>query len=287
MVSERPENDPKENPKNGKSGPNGNRSNENQLLSPARHFPMNPPMNCKGFLSSSPESKENGTGNHHAHHGSSRYRNRRDGSLSRTWSPGTWCIQPVYLSIWFRNFFRLSRESGWSYCSFFAEGQQNPIDLVSFSSFWAWESIKRSSTILPQISSHRRAAWDKFGLLYQQHRRLDILQIKTLNSNKTRYWVFWTDRTTNRNCRLFPRRPLVNTPDRYRPRPTRSHHEKSQREDLTVPHELLTLSTLDLLLYGLTSNQVGAVVILSAIASEVLSLVNPRTAQEIADNISF
>jgi len=174
---------------------------------------------------------------------------------------------------------------------FFADGQQNPVDLsfiIIFLGIGVYQTVMHYMTLRYRLIDDLLEI--KFGLFYQQHRRLDIARIQNIELKQNPLHKLFgltelqIETAGSSQEGLLSALPIDIAQDLR----DRIMQIRKVEDDPSIPQEkLLSLSTLDLLLYGLTSNQVGAVVVLSAIASEVLSLVNPRTAQEIADSISL
>ena len=173
---------------------------------------------------------------------------------------------------------------------FFAEGSQNSIDL---SFFIIILGVGVYQTIIHYMTLRYRLIDDlleiKFGLIYHQHRRLDIARIQNIELKQNPFHKLFGLTELQIETAGSSQEGLLSALSIDVAQQLRDRIMQTQKKTVETPthEELLSLSTFDLMLYGLTSNQVGTVVVLSAIASEVLSLMNPRTAQEIADNISL
>jgi putative membrane protein len=173
---------------------------------------------------------------------------------------------------------------------FFAEGQQNFFD-TSFFLILLGMSVYR--TVIHFLTLRYRLTDNfleiKLGLFYRQHRRLDIARIQNIEIKQNPLHKFFRLSELHIETAGSSEEGLLSAL-----RITDAQHlrdqiiqERGQAKEKAEPDQLLQLSTLDLLLYGLTSNQVGTVVVLSAVGSEALSLINPHTAQELASNISL
>lgn len=129
----------------------------------------------------------------------------------------------------------------------------------------------------------------KVGLFYRQQRRLDVARIQNIELRQNPLHKLFHLSELHIETAGSSEEGLLSALRIEEAQQLRVQiiEQKEVPEHPAQQEPSITLGTVDLLLYGVTSNQVGTVVVLSAIGSEVLSLINPRTAQEIASNISL
>ena len=129
----------------------------------------------------------------------------------------------------------------------------------------------------------------KVGLFYRQQRRLDVARIQNIELRQNPLHKLFRLSELHIETAGSSEEGLLSALRIEEAELLRDQiiEKKDIPNNTSVLEPSITLNSVDLLLYGVTSNQVGTVVVLSAIGSEVLSLINPRTAQEIASNISL
>lgn len=173
---------------------------------------------------------------------------------------------------------------------FFSEENQNFFD-TSF--FLILLSLGIYRTVVHFLTLRYRLVGQfleiKIGLFYRQQRRLDVARIQNIELRQNPLHKFFGLSELHIETAGSSEEGLLSALKIEEAQQLRDQiiEKRSIPEEIPVSDPILSLNVVDLLLYGVTNNQVGTVVVLSAIGSEALSLINPRTAQEIASNISF
>jgi putative membrane protein len=173
---------------------------------------------------------------------------------------------------------------------FFSEENQNFFDTSFFLillSLGVYRTVIHFLTLRYRLVGHFLEV--KVGLFYRQRRRLDVARIQNIELRQNPLHKFFRLSELHIETAGSSEEGLLSALRIEEAQLLRDRiiEQRSIPEPPSVSDPTLSLHTVDLLLYGVTNNQVGTVVVLSAIGSEVLSLINPRTAQEIASNISF
>ncbi|MEC7985182.1 MAG: PH domain-containing protein [Myxococcota bacterium] len=126
------------------------------------------------------------------------------------------------------------------------------------------------------------------GLLYKQNRRLDVARIQNIELKQNPLHKFFSLTELRIETAGSAEEGLLSALSIEEAEFLRSRLRPSLRKEETPTPELSLVknSIVELLIYGITKRTVGVVVVLTAIASEVISLMHPKDAQELASALS-